>query len=263
MNESTPLVPLSVVMITNRNNDVFKAALASCQFAEEILLFDNQSGNDWQDLASQYRFKAIAWDQPLTDFAEAKNHALEFATHNWILFLDSDEVLPPNAGAAISKVIRDNLYEGLLIKRTDLFLNKPLHYGEAGTTYLVRLVRKRQLKFSGAVHEVPHFPGSVGNLSLEITHYAHASVSEFLADVGRYAQLRAGELKTSLWQTYLELLTFPIAKFIGNYIFKLGFLDGWRGFLYAFIMSLHSAFVRIYRLEKLLGEATSARAQHS
>ena len=47
-----------------------------------------------------------------------------------------------------------------------------------------------------------------------------------------------------------QMIVYPIGKFINNFILELGFLDGWRGLIYAFIMSLHSLWVRVYWYEK-------------
>jgi len=255
MNEAKEInskLPLSVLILTNRSDDRFIRALASVQFAHEVLIFDNDSQNDWVSLSKNYNFKVIPTGGIITDFAQVRNQALEYAQHNWVLFLDSDEILESNAAELIDKIIKDNLYEGVLIKRSDIFLGKKLRYGEAGTTYLVRLARKRQLQFFGPVHEEAIIPGSVGQSQLEILHYSHHSVAEFLSDVGNYSRLAARGRRTSLSVTVLELILFPTAKFLVNYFLKFGFLDGWRGLVYAVMMSLHSLFVRIYRLQDLL-----------
>lgn len=246
-------LPLSVLIITHRSDSRFEKALESVQFAEEILVFDDESGANWEKLAEKYRFRVIPVKEGVTDFSAIRNHAVNHASHHWVLFLDSDERLQFEAPAQIAKILLDNLYEGVYVKRSDIFLGKKLRFGEAGTTYLIRLARKRQLKYEGKVHEVPIIPGSIGQSDIEILHYSHNSITEFIIDISEYAQSVAEEKTTGMLANFLELLLFPIGKFFLNYFLKFGFLDGWRGLTYAVMMSLHSLFVRLYRLQILIG----------
>ena len=41
-----------------------------------------------------------------------------------------------------------------------------------------------------------------------------------------------------------------VAKFVSNYWLKAGFLDGWRGLIYAVVMSIHSLAVRVFIYEQ-------------
>lgn len=259
MNDNSKLtvrLPLTILIITNRCDDRFIRALASTQFADEVLIFDNDSGNNWQRLAKDYHFTVLPLPGEITDFAHTRNQALAKARYGWVLFLDSDEYLPPDTSKKIAKVLRDNLYEGLLIKRTDIFLGKPILYGEAGNVRLIRLARKRQLRFSGKIHEVPHLPGSIGDSDIEIIHESHTSISEFISDVAGYARVAASQRRTGRLRTLFELATFPLGKFLWGFLAQGGLRDGWRGFTYAVVMSLHSLFVRIYRLEALNAATT-------
>lgn len=251
--EQPSFLPLSVLIITHRSDERFEKALASVQFAEEILVFDDESDADWDKLAENFRFRVIPVKEGFTDFSAIRNYAVNHASHHWVLFLDSDERLQLEAPSQIAKILLDNLYEGVFVKRSDIFLGKKLKFGEAGTTYLIRLARKRQLKYEGKVHEVPIIPGSIGQSDIEILHYSHNSISEFITDISEYAQSVAEEKTTGFLANILELMLFPVGKFFINYFLKFGFLDGWRGLTYATMMSLHSLFVRMYRLQILVG----------
>lgn len=138
--------------------------------------------------------------------------------------------------------------------RSDTFLGHKLHYGEVGKTKLVRFFHKEYAGFSRPVHEVVLPSAQVVDTQIHVTHYSHTSLSEFVATIDRYAQLEAKYRRTTTpnagtTRILFELLVFPPAKFCYTYLLQLGFLDGWRGFIYAVMMSLHSIFVRIHWYE--------------
>ena len=64
-------------------------------------------------------------------------------------------------------------------------------------------------------------------------------------EINYYTDLRAQELLNNGVKVKIyHIVLYPIAKFILNYIFKLGFLDGLEGLIFAILMSFHSFLVR-------------------
>lgn len=240
---------LTIVIISHRSDDLFLQALESAQFADEILIVDHNSQNDWGTLAGKYAFSIMTWSEPITDYAALRNAALQRVRTPWVFFLDSDEVITPNAVFEIEELLQHGLAKGYRIIRTDSFLGKELRYGETGSIRLLRFAQTDSLRFDGTVHERGIVTGIVKESEIIIHHRPHQSVSSFLQKISRYAKMAAKERPASGLRNILELLVFPPAKFIDNVVLKLGFLDGWRGLVYAWMMSLHSLFVRIYRYE--------------
>ena len=116
--------------------------------------------------------------------------------------------------------------------------------------------KKNIINWQRPVHECLEKKTIIFKSKIIIKHFAHSSIYEFLNTIKNYAWLEANyRLKKqkrmiSLPKTvYLELIFYPVGKFILNYFIKLGLLDGWRGLAYAVIMSLHSLFVRIFLYE--------------
>ncbi|PIY80156.1 MAG: hypothetical protein COY80_04545 [Candidatus Pacebacteria bacterium CG_4_10_14_0_8_um_filter_42_14] len=188
----------------------------------------------------------------ITDFAVARNKALTQVKTPWTFFVDSDEILPDGAYKIIEKAILSNKAEAFSLLRKDIFLGKRLEYAEWGNQKVVRVVRTKETTFQGKVHEVPTAYETQQLLPITIEHYAHHSVGEFLVSVERYAALRATEIRSSKTRLIAELIIYPPGKFIWNMVFLLGFLDGWRGLIYATVMSYHSAMVRIFALGNTL-----------
>lgn len=243
--------PLTIIIITNRNDRRFVYALKSAQFAEEVLIYDNNSGNNWLSLQKQFHFSILNFPDRIEDFAKIHNLALENAQHNWMFFLDSDEVISEDLQTEICNEITNQNIEGFYIKRRDIFLGKQLKYGETGRTSLLRLGQKNAGEWKGKVHETWDIKGQTATLHAELFHFPHTNIQEFLTKISGYSELRAGELQHNNKEfNTLQALIFPCAKFVQNYIFRLGFLDGFPGLVYAVIMSIHSASVRINLYEK-------------
>ncbi len=120
-----------------------------------------------------------------------------------------------------------------------------MRYGETGSIKLLRLAKKDSGIWEGKVHERWKVKGKVWELKNPLLHCPHQTISEFLSEINFYSTIRTQELfdqgvKTSVWQ----IIIYPLGKFIQNYFFKRGFLDGIPGFVVATIMSFHSFLVR-------------------
>jgi len=254
---------LTIIILTNRNDQRFIRCLKSTQFAGEVLIFDYQSNNDWPALEKKYKFKVIKKDQAIiNDFAKERNQTLKHAQNQWILFLDSDEIIEKDEAEKIEQLISQNEADAFYLKRVDYFHGQKLNWGEVKNQQIIRLAKKDEvncearegtlgykIKFKRTVHEVAKINGTVKQSNITIKHFAHRSINEFFDSICTYAYLEAkyrSKIKVSKSEIIKELLFYPTGKFIVNYFVKLGFLDGWRGLVYATMMSLHSLIVRIY-----------------
>ncbi len=191
----------------------------------------------------------ITLKQPqITDFAKTRNQLMAKVKTDWILFVDTDETITPALKKEIRQVIKNQSYNYQL-KRQDWFLGKKLKHGETSVVRLTRLIQKGTGQWQGKVHEVFQSQLPVKILKQSLIHKRKLTLNQFIDRLNRYSSIRASELtKFSLFQ----LLFYPPAKFILNYLLRLGFLDGLPGLAIAFMMSLHSLMVRIklYEFQK-------------
>lgn len=266
---------ISAIIITHRQDERLKKTLASISFADEIIVIDQRPNktnwpewmkNEWMgaDQLKILDYSQSPPSRPLNNFAQIRNWAMKQAKHDWVFFIDSDEWLKdPNLACQQIKSAINKSKQAWKIKRQDLFLGHYLKYGEAANQWHTRLINKKHSQFSRPVHEIIKTDGVIGKLDLKLIHQAHLGISEFLKDISRYALLEAKyryfkngqSYQTSIFNFYkllLKLMIYPTAKFTLNYFLKLGFLDGKPGLIYAVMMSLHSALVRIFQLELCL-----------
>ena len=181
-------------------------------------------------------------NQPnITNFCKVRNLELKQVKTPWVLFLDSDETITPALKKEINQAILNPKYNYQL-KRTDWFLGKKLKFGETSKFKSTRLIQKKSGKWQGIVHETFCSNLPVKILKNPILHQRDITVSQFIDRINHYSNLRVKEIPIP---SLLKLLFYPPAKFIQNYVIRLGFLDGLPGFILAFLMSLHSLMVRV------------------
>lgn len=166
------------------------------------------------------------------------------AKTTWVLFVDSDEKISQNLKKEILEVIQSSEYDAYYVPRLDIFMGRELRHGETGHARFVRLAKKDFGRWIRPVHET-WIPSSknkeIGTLQHPLIHESHPTISSFLEKINNYSTIDADYrfkqgVKSSLWQIWV----YPMAKFIYNYFFKLGILDGTPGTIMAIMMSFHS-----------------------
>lgn len=251
-------LPITVVILAHKSDKKLENALASVSFANQIIVIDNNSGADWNQLAKKYPLTVKTNPGVITNFSEVRNKALSDATNDWVFFIDSDEEVVAPAIPKLAVLLTSNAHGGV-ITRSDVFHGKKLEYGEAGNQQIIRLGKKNAISFNGAVHEVATVTGELSYTGIEVLHYSHDSIKEFIADIAQYAYIAAQQKSTSVNQNLLEMLTFPLGKLLYGLFIQGGIIDGWPGVTYAYCMSLHSLLVRMFRYEILARTASGKK----
>ncbi len=240
---------ISVVILTRNEENNIKRCLESIKWCDEIILIDDDSSDKTIEIARKY--DATIYPHDLNnDFSSARNFGLSKAKNEWVLFVDSDEIVSDPLAYEISNAVElkdRNLrnFNGFYLRRSDFMWEKQLRYGETGYIKLLRLGRKGFGEWKGMAHERWNIEGPVGVLKNPILHFPHKNLEEFLREVNFYTDIRVKELKDKKTRIFFwSILLYPLGKFMVNYIFKRGFMDGVRGLIFAIIMSLHSFLVR-------------------
>lgn len=187
------------------------------------------------------------------DFAEKRNFGLEQSKSDWTLFLDTDERCPPALWKEIRNFMDAGHVDALVLHRHDWFLGRRLRHGEVGAVRLLRCARTKAGKgrWERPVHEVWNIPGAkIAECVTPLEHHPHPTLNEFLRKLHWYASLEPkSRRRYSFRRIVIEFLCFPPLKFIQNFIWRLGFLDGWQGFLHAGLMSYYSLITRVFLYE--------------
>ena len=252
---------ISALIITKNEEANIERCLRSLDFCDEVIVIDDLSQDTTlKKVQKIYKVYKVFQRKLNGDFSGQRNFAMEKAKNEWILFLDADEEISKELKEEINSVDYRQPIGALYLKRRDFFWSRELKFGETAKIRnygIIRLIKKNSGRWEGKVHEEYKVKSSklkVQSLQNYINHYPHQTVKKFLEEVNFYSTLRARELQSQGKKTnILEIIFFPLGKFLITYFIKLGFLDGPAGFVYAFFMSFHSFLVRakLYQYTKI------------
>jgi len=262
-------VTLSVVIITYNEEANIARTLASVQplvsdGKGEIIVVDSGSTDRTVEIAKSYGAKVFV--EEWKGFAAQKNSAIDKAAGDWILSLDADEeadaplveeiswllgAFPawekngmPVGDDPDSRELRDRGTEigldeddlnGFLIPRKNYFLGRRIRHGGFWPDSKLRFFRRGSGKFQDQiVHETIATLGVTSSVQRgALLHHSYPTLADYLDHMNRYSSLGAemlvarGPVRFSPFNIILR----PLATFIYNYFFRLGFLDGREGLL--------------------------------
>lgn len=233
---------ITAVVLTKDEEGNIKECLSCLSFCDALLVIDDYSKDRTRILAQKMGAKVIK--HPLSnDFAAARNFALEKVPEGWVFFVDADERVSRDLANEIIQITSNIMhnFSGMWMRRIDEMWNKKILHGECGTIKLLRLAKKDAGVWAREVHETWKIKGEIYILKNSLMHYPHKTLSEFIADTDRMSTIHAASnQKEGKHSNIVKIIFWPPFKFIYNYIFKLGFLDGTQGLVIALVMSFHS-----------------------
>tara|TARA_B100001250_G_scaffold86265_1_gene71363 strand:- start:305 stop:1087 length:783 start_codon:yes stop_codon:yes gene_type:complete len=251
---------ITVLLPTFNSEKTVKKTLDSISWAKEIIIIDSFSNDLTLDIAKKYKNINIIQHEYINS-AKQKNWSLDYCNYDWILQIDSDEILDDNS----DKIIRDAIQNAnqkikcFRFKRKNFVLGKWVKYGGFYPDWQYRLFRKDYAKWNDReVHANLLVEGDIKTIELKIIHNGMPNISKQLGNLNRYSRYEADEmLKKGEKFMFSKWIVGSIAIFFKKYFFQFGFLDGWRGFLlaiytafYFFISYAKFLELKVLRLEK-------------
>ncbi|HET9331006.1 MAG TPA: glycosyltransferase family 2 protein [Steroidobacteraceae bacterium] len=230
---------VSACIITYNEADRIEACLRSLSFCDELLVVDSHSSDDTRARAAALGARVIERDWP--GYRSQKQFAVEAARHDWVLCLDADERVTAPLRAEL-EALRAGGFAGAAgwsIPRITDYFGRFLRHGNAYPDRLVRLFDRRRGCWSGyEIHENTRVSGRIARLHGHLEHYAYRSLGDHLARMQRYADLMAQAMYDAGRRCGLApVLLNAQWRFVRGYLLRLGFLDGWRGLVFALIES--------------------------
>ncbi len=237
---------LSVVMIARNAEKQIGRTLASISWADEICVADTGSEDDTKGEAEKYgaRTRSISFN----GFGKAKQNASSMATNDWLLSLDSDEVVTPELRKSISEFLEDcDGYAGAEFSRITNLCGYWIAHSGWYPEYILRLFNKNLAGFDDRlVHESIKYNGKIKRLDGDLLHYSYPSIKTYLHKTREYSELAAASKKSRpLAINILSMLIKPGLVFFKKFILQLGFLDGLPG-LWIAGFSAYGQFLRYY-----------------
>lgn len=244
---------ISALIITYNEIGYIEKCLESVKFADEIIVVDSYSTDGtFEYLQKQKGVKVI--QHPFENFTLQKSFALQQASHDWILFLDADEIIPDALQREIMETVNSNpQHAAYWFYRKFMFENKPLNFSGWQTDKNYRLFRKSKARFSDRkiVHETLEVNGTSGILNNKLIHYCYKNYEDYKGKMLHYGRLKAKEdFYKEKHFNYFFMILKTSWKFVNHYLLRLGILDGKRGIIICYLNAL-GVLERYKELKKL------------
>jgi glycosyltransferase involved in cell wall biosynthesis len=250
------MLQLSVVIITFNEEQNIARCIDSLQgVADEIIVADSFSTDRTESICRQYGVTFL--QHSFEGYSEQKNWAISHTQYPYILSLDADEALSPELKKSILQVKENGKYDAYYFNRLTNYCGKWIKHGGWYPDRKLRLWNKAKGKWADLrIHEMIEMQAGCNSVILkgDLLHYSYYSVEQHKKTSAKYATLSAEEYyrrnrKTGIIYMYLK----PIWKFLRDYIFKLGFLNGYYGIVIASI-DAHSVHLKYRYLQNLYKE---------
>lgn len=254
---------LSVVIITFNEEANIGRTLASVQplVADgkgEIIVVDSGSTDRTVEIAKSFSAKVFV--EEWKGYAAQKNSAIDKAACEYILSLDADEEVSLELADEIKKTVQYRpavhkfvertpagdlapvYVNGFWTSRKNYFLGRWIRHGGFWPDRKLRLFRRGTGQFKKtSVHETlevqEYRKGGITVTSRRLRgaliHHSYPTLSYYIEHMNRYSSLGAEMVvaKGPVRFTVVNITLRPLATFIYNYFFRLGFLDGREGLL--------------------------------
>jgi glycosyltransferase involved in cell wall biosynthesis len=259
-------VPVSVIVPVKNEGHQLARCLESVRWADEIVVVDSHSDDDTVAVSERHGARVVQFKQK-GPWPKKKNWALENIPfrNDWVLLLDADEVLPPDADVEIGRLVSGDpaAVRGYWINRRFLFMGRWLRHSYY-PNWNLRLFQHRYGRFerltseeteSGdvEVHEHVVVKGETGRMRTELDHYAFPTISNFVEKHNRYSNWEAhvtleaalgnghrpqsGRARLKAWTRHLPFR--PLLRFLYLYVWQRGFLDGREGYYFARLHAIY------------------------
>jgi glycosyltransferase involved in cell wall biosynthesis len=281
------------VIIPTRNEDIklAQSALNSVAWVDDILIADSsQTRAEMENVKRFARKNNARYIQREYKYsADFKNWAIPQAKEDWILLLDSDEIVTVKLKKYIQQLLTSDgikKLDGFGIARKHFFFGIFLRYGGRYPLYNVRLFRKECRYEDRDVHaHIILDKEKLKNISPEdgdILHYSDRNFDQFFERFNRYSDCQANYIRKifqskrdikikrfftnyNYFKAIMKDIWFfipgaPLLRFLWMYVVQLGVLDGKHGLAIAMLYSFQD-YVSKTKYYLLIGEKVIIRCK--
>ncbi|MGH7992431.1 MAG: glycosyltransferase family 2 protein [Limisphaerales bacterium] len=253
-----PKLPISVCLIAGNEAARIRRALDSVAgWTSEIIVVLNDDVNDGTDRIAT-EFGAKTFREPWKGHIAQKNSAAAKAAQPWLLGLDADEEVSPALRSEIqswfSEPARLDGSSALGFPRCTWFFGRWIRHGDWYPDRQTRLWRRGAAEWGGIdPHDKLLVKGTVGRLKSDLLHYTMESLEQQIKKTVVYANdfsRHCAEQKKTV--RFPDLWLRPAWRFVRAYLLRLGFLDGWQGFVIARMAAIYTflRYLKAYQVQK-------------
>jgi glycosyltransferase involved in cell wall biosynthesis len=226
---------ISAYILSYNEADKIEAAVASVLWADEVVVIDSFSTDRTAAIATSLGARVV--EVAFNGFGALRNGALEACQHDWIFSLDADERCTEAVRDEILALMAaDPPLDVYLVPRKSYMMGRWIRgSGWYPNFRQPQFFRKGSMRYTlEPVHEGYELLSAkpLGTLQNAIWQFPFRNLEEVINKANRYSTLGAPKLAGKR-VSMASALGHGLWSFLKHYIFKLGFIDGWAGFVIA------------------------------
>lgn len=237
------MTPISVVILTlNEEKNIARCIDSVLELADDIVVVDSFSTDRTPEICAGY--KQVRFIQHAFEgYIEQKNWAITQAKYPHILSLDADEAASDKLIKEIVRVKENWDADGYEMNRLTNYCGRWIKHCGWYPDRKLRLWDSRKGKWAGTN---PHdkFEMEKGaiikRLKGDIHHYSYYTIQQHIDQIQKFTDISA-KMKFDKGKKISNtmVITRFFFVFIKKYFFKLGFLDGYYGFIICSLSSFY------------------------
>ena len=244
---------ISLVIITfNEEKNIERCIVSALGLVDEVVVVDSFSTDKTKEICEKLGARFI--ENKFEGHIQQKNFAVAQAKNDFILSLDADEALSDKLKNSIVSMLPTWPADAFNINRLTNYCGKWIKHTDWYPDSKIRLFNRRKA-FWGGIN--PHdfiavkADGKIAKLDGDILHYSYNSIQQHIAQFNYFTEIGAREaFEKGKKASILKILFNPCWKFFQSYFIRLGFLDGYYGFLVCAI-SAFATFAKYIKLKEL------------
>lgn len=232
--------PVSAVILTKNEEAVIERCVQSVSWADEVLVIDSGSTDRTIEVAraAGARVHVQSW----LGYSAQRNKGAELAAHDWIFFVDADEVCTRELAHSISSALSTSPdpRSGFAVNRRGEFCGLLLSQLQRRSKWknFVRLYNRTFSQYdpNQLIHEEVRVPGPVFMLRGDLLHWRHTTLTEHFAKYNSNSVLEAEELRRAhVAPSAFKLVVRPVLRFGWVFFCLRGYRHGVAGLVLAML----------------------------
>ncbi len=226
---------ISVVIITfNEEKNIERCIQSVLEIADDIVVLDSFSSDQTEAICKS--LGARFFQHKFDGHIEQKNRAITLAKYPHVLSIDADEEVSNQLKASILRVKEDWKFDGYSMNRLTNYCGQWIKHSGWYPDRKLRLWDSRKGAWKGLNphdrYELHQGKDSVHTLKGDLLHYSYYKVEEHYKQAEYFSSIAAkAYFDKGIRANIFHLVFNPALKFVKNYFFKMGFLDGRNGFI--------------------------------
>lgn len=227
------MLSISAVILTlNEEKNIERCIRSLTGIADEVIVVDSFSTDRTEEICKSLGVKFI--QNKFDGYIEQKNYAWALAANDYVLSIDADEELSEPLRESLLEIKQNGSADGYTMNRLNNYCGRWIKHCGWYPDRKLRLAKKNLAHWGGYN---PHDKlliqsENLVHLNGDLLHYSFSSHEAYKAQQKKFAEISAMTyFKKGKRVSFLYPFLSAALKFLRDYFFNLGFLDGvdgWR-----------------------------------